>query len=76
MTKPAKPYGVATQRAMIVRALNQGKKLDWLSGFRLCGTSKLSTRLGEIKKDTGMKIDYCWVQRGSGSFKRYWKRKN
>ncbi len=74
MKKQTKQYGARTQRAMIVKALNAGKKLDWLSAFRLCGTSKLSTRLCEIKKDTGMKIEYCWVQNGCGSFKQYWRK--
>lgn len=60
----------ATQKQKIWQALKQGKTLDWLAAFKLCGTSKLSTRIGELEKERGVKVNRGWKK--PGKVRTYW----
>jgi len=65
-------YGAGTQRAMILADLLDGRKVDWLQCYHLCGSSKASTRVGEIERATGLPIARSWVKFKNVKFKQYW----
>jgi hypothetical protein len=65
-------YGAGTQRSEILRHLLGGVRLDWMDCLALSGTSKASTRIGEIRRSTGLVIQSEMVSRNGKRFKEYW----
>jgi hypothetical protein len=60
-----------SQGALILRALKKGHALTPVDGFRLAGTMKLATRIGELRKDHP-RIKSKWVVRNGKTVKQYW----
>jgi hypothetical protein len=51
-----------TQKEMIFNYLMTGARLDPINALRWFGCYKLSTRCGEIERETGIRIDREWKQ--------------
>lgn len=65
-----------SQKQAIVYLMLQGKKLDWISAFKLTGCSKLATRISELKKQ-GFRIQHKQINFKSkygnhGYYFEYW----
>ncbi len=61
-----------TQHSIILYYLQQGAKLTALDALDLCGTMKLSSRVGELKEQ-GHNIKDSWLKVDSGKkVKIYW----
>ncbi len=58
-----------TQHESIIKRLKQGWTSP-LEALRYCGTMKLSTRVGELRKE-GYIISDCWREQSGKRFKIY-----
>ena len=60
-----------TQHQAILSALEDGQRLTGLDALKLCGTMKLSTRIGELKKKRH-KIKDKYIKVKDRHIKIYW----
>lgn len=60
-----------TTKEKILKELNEGKTMTGIDGLRLCQTMKLSTRIGELRRN-GHPIKDRWVEQNGKKFKEYY----
>jgi hypothetical protein len=65
-------YGAGTQRKIILELLLSGFVLDWRGCLNMAGSSKASTRIGEIERATELPIKREWKEKGGVRFMTYW----
>jgi hypothetical protein len=63
---------ITGQKAAIWKALTKGRTLTAIQALALCGTMKLSTRIGELERLHGVTISRRMVERNGKRFAEYW----
>ena len=61
-----------TQVAKLWAAFKKGRKLTHLTAIPVCGSYKLSTRVGELEHTYGVSISRRMVEKNGKRFKEYW----